>query len=103
MSKLIQQYSQFTIDITRELNKNEKKEHGIFITPKIIIEKLFHSIMNFISENGIIIKTILEPSCGTCEIVNYCDDIFNGIHIDAIEFNDKIFERINSLQFKNKV
>ena len=103
MSKLIQQYSQFTIDITRDLSKNEKKEHGIFITPKIIIEKLFHSIMNFIYENGITIQTILEPSCGTCEIVNYCDDIFNGIHIHAIEFNDKIFERINSLPFKNKV
>jgi len=103
MSKLIEQYSQFTIDITRELGKNEKKEYGIFITPKIIIEKLFHSIINFISQNGIIIQNILEPSCGTCEIVNYCDNIFNGIRIDAIEFNDKIFQHTKSLTFKNKV
>jgi hypothetical protein len=103
MNKLIDQYSQFSIDITRELSKNEKKEHGIFITPKIIIQKLFNAILKYTSENGFIIQTILEPSCGTCEIVNYCDNIFNGVHIDAVEFNDKIFEHIKDLNFKNNV
>lgn len=103
MSKLIEQYSQFSIDITQQLSKTEKKEHGIFITPKIIITKFIDSIMNFVSENKINIQTILEPSCGTCEIVNYCDNIFNGIHIDAIEFNDKMFGYIKDLNFKNKV
>ena len=103
MSKLIEQYSQLSIDITRELSKNEKKDNGIFISPKIIITKLFDVIIKHASENGISIQTILEPSCGTCEIVNYCDNIFNGVHIDAVEFNDKIFERIKGLSFKNKV
>ena len=103
MNKLIDQYSQFSIDITRELSKNEKKEHGIFITPKIIIQKLFNAILKYTSENGFIIQTILEPSCGTCEIVNYCDNIFNGVHLDAVEFNDKIFEHIKDLNFKNNV
>jgi hypothetical protein len=103
MNKLIDQYSQFSIDITRELSKNEKKEQGIFITPKIIIQKLVNAILNYTSKNGFIIQTILEPSCGTCEIVNYCDNIFNGVHIDAVEFNDKIFEHIKDLNFKNNV
>jgi len=103
MSKLAEQYSQFSIDITLELSKDEKKEYGIFITPQIIIKKLFDSIIKYISGNGINIQTILEPSCGTCEIVNYCDRLFNGIHIDAIEFNNKIFDRIKELNFKNKV
>ena len=103
MSKLIEQYTQFSIDITLNLSKNEKKDYGIFITPKIIINKLFDSIMNFVSKNGIIIQTILEPSCGTCEIVNYCDNNFNGVHIDAIEFNNTMFEYIKDLSFKNKV
>jgi hypothetical protein len=103
MSKLNEQYSQFSIDITRELSKDEKKEYGIFITPKIIIKKLFDSIIKYTSENGISIQTILEPSCGTCEVVNYCDNILNGVHIDAIEFNNKVFEHIKSLSFKNKV
>jgi hypothetical protein len=103
MSKLNKQYSQFSIDITLQLSKDEKKEYGIFITPQIIINKLGSSIIKYASENGINIRTILEPSCGTCEIVNYCDNVFNGIHIDAIEFNSKIFERIKTLTFKNKV
>jgi len=103
MSKLNQQYSQFSIDITKQLSKDEKKEYGIFITPKIIIKKLFDSILKYTSENGISVQTILEPSCGTCEIVNYCDNLFNGTHIDAIEFNAKIFELVKELSFKNKV
>lgn len=104
MSKLNEQYSQFSIDITRELSKDEKKEYGIFITPNLIIKKLFDSIIKYTNENSISIQTILEPSCGTCEIVNYCDNIFNdGVHIDAVEFNVKIFERIKDLDFKNKV
>ena len=41
MSKLNQHYSQLSIDVTRELSKDEKKEYGIFISPKIIIKKLF--------------------------------------------------------------
>ena len=79
MSKLNEQYSQFSIDITRQINRDEKKEYGIFITPKIIITKLFDAIIKYTSENGLNIQTILEPSCGTCEMVNYCDNLFNGI------------------------
>ena len=103
MNKLKDQYSQFSIDITRELSKDEKKEYGIFITPQIIIKKIFDSIIKYTSENGINIQNILEPSCGTCEIVNYCDSILNGVHIDAVEFNNKIFEHIKGMSFKNKV
>ena len=83
MSKLNEQYSQFSINITQELSKDEKKRHGIFISPKIIIKKLVDVIIKYTSENDVNIQTILEPSCGTCEIVNYCDNIFNGIRIDA--------------------
>ena len=103
MSKLNEQYSQFSIDITRQINRDEKKEYGIFITPKIIITKLFDAIIKYTSENGLNIQTILEPSCGTCEMVNYCDNLFNGTHIDSIEFNSKIFNHIKNLTFKNNV
>ena len=103
MKKLNDQYSQLSIDITQQLSKDEKKEYGIFITPHIIVKKLVDSILKYSSQNGINIQTILEPSCGTCEIVNYCDNIFDGIHIDAIELNNKIFEHIKNLTFKNSV
>ena len=103
MKKHNDQYSQLSIDITQQLSKDEKKEYGIFITPRIIVQKLVDSVLKYSSQNGINIQTILEPSCGTCEIVNYCDNIFNGIHIDAIELNNKIFENIKNLTFKNSV
>ena len=60
-------------------------------------------MLKYASENEISIQTILEPSCGTCEIVNHCDNIFNGVHIDAVEFNNTIFQHIKDLTFKNKV
>ena len=103
MKKHNDQYSQLSIDITQQLSKDEKKEYGIFITPRIIVQKLVDTVLKYSSQNGINIQTILEPSCGTCEIVNYCDNIFNGIHIDAIELNNKIYENIKNLTFKNSV
>jgi methylase of polypeptide subunit release factors len=103
MSRLTNQYSKFSIDITQKLSKDEKKDFGIFITPNIIIQKLVDSVIKISSENNMNIQRILEPSCGTCEIVNYCDNIFNGVRIDAVEFNDTIFERIQELCFKNNV
>ena len=103
MSNLTEQYSQLSIDITQSLTKNEKKEYGIFITPKLIIEKLFDSINKYTNDNGIVIHKILEPACGTCEIVNYCDNNFHNVSIDAIELNNKVFNSTNDLQFKNKV
>ena len=103
MKKHNDQYSQLSIDITQQLSKDEKKKYGIFITPHIIVQKLVDTVLKYSSQNGINIQTILEPSCGTCEIVNYCDNIFNGIHIDAIELNNKIYENIKNLTFKNSV
>jgi adenine-specific DNA-methyltransferase len=100
---LNQQYSKLTISITKSLSKKEKKDFGIFITPKIIIEKLFEPLFNYINENNINITSILEPSCGTCEIINYCDNHFNNIEIQGIEYNETIYNSIQNLQFKNNV
>jgi len=49
------------------------------------------------------IERILEPSCGTCEIINYCDTVFNDVEIDGVEYNKTIFDSIQNLSFKNKV
>lgn len=97
------QYSELTITVTSQLSKSEKKDYGIFITPKVIITKLFDSVLQYISNENINIKRILEPSCGTCEIINYCDILHYDVEIDGIEYNDKIFNSIQNLTFKNKV
>ena len=81
------EYSKLTIDITNKLSKKEKKDNGIFITPKTIIEKLFSEIKKHISDP----KRILEPSAGTCEIANYAHSTFPNATIDAVEYNNTIY------------
>jgi tRNA1(Val) A37 N6-methylase TrmN6 len=97
------QYSELTITVTKNLSKSEKKDFGIFITPKTIIHKLFDSALQYISNENIIINRILEPSCGTCEIINYCDSLYDDVEIHGVEYNDKVFNSIKDLNFKNKV
>lgn len=101
MTSISEQYSALTIDITASLSKTEKKADGIFITPRVIIKKLFDEIVLFIDKT--ILLKILEPSCGTCEIVNYCDERFSKPEIHAIEKNSKLFTGISGIQFKHPV
>lgn len=101
-------FSELTIQITKSLQKEEKKKYGIFITPHNIISRLYSSLDNYISseclhDKSVNIKHILEPACGTCEIVNYCDNIVTDVTIDCIELNKTIYNSIKSLTFKNKV
>jgi hypothetical protein len=85
------------------LSKTEKMEYGIFISPRIIITKLINYVIQYANANQIDIKRILEPSCGTCEIINYCDEEFHSVELCGIEYNDKIFNAIKDLKFQNKV
>jgi len=97
------QFSDLSISVTKNLTKNEKKLFGVYITPNSIIHKLHSSIIENIGEEINEIKNILEPSCGTCEIVNFCDKYYDDVIIDAVEFNDKIYNLIKDLKFKNNV
>jgi len=99
MTAISEQYSDLTISLTKNLTKSEKKEYGIFITPKVIIEKLVSSLLPYSDK----IERILEPSCGTCEVINYCDSVFNNVQIDGVEYNEKVFNSIKDLKFKNNV
>jgi len=97
------EFSELTINITKQLSKTVKKEQGIFITPKTIIKKLVEYIKHFIVIDTNNKYEILEPSCGTCEIVKYIDELFDNITIDAIENNEFIFDKIKNISFKNDV
>ena len=103
MTTAMNQFSHLTLEITKSLTKSEKKEFGIFITPLSIIERLNNCVLDHLGDKKLSIKRILEPSCGTCEIVNHCDNCYTGVTIDAIEFNNKIYDRIKDLTFKNVV
>lgn len=103
MTTSSEQFSNLTLNVTKKLTKSEKKAFGIFITPKSIINTLYNTVINYINKNQWNLKRILEPSCGTCEIVTFCDSNLNDVEIDAIEYNETIYQEIKGLDFKNKV
>lgn len=97
------QFSEFTIKVTKSLSKEEKKNYGIFISPNSIITSLFSTIQSHLQNDLSQIKRILEPSCGTCEIVQYCDNMMTDLQIDGVELNATIFNSIKDLPFNNNV
>jgi hypothetical protein len=98
------EYSTLSLELTKALPKNIKKEQGIFITPKTIIQKLFDKIDGFVALENIPIRNILEPSCGSAEIVTFADNHYENVEIDAVELNETMFQRISSeLEFMNSV
>lgn len=94
------QYSNITMEINTLISKEDKKKQGIFITPQNIISSLLDEINTYIVEQNIIINDILEPSCGTCEIVSMANSRFNNVTIDAVELNKVIFNKIQDINFK---
>ena len=94
------QYSNITMEINTLISKADKKKQGIFITPKIIIASLLDELESYISEQDLIVNDILEPSCGTCEIVSMLNTRLNNVTIDAVELNQLIFNKIQDINFK---
>lgn len=99
-----QQYSELSIKLTKSLSKQEKKDYGIFITPRVIISKLFDSIKEYVSENNLAVENMLEPACGSCEIINYCSNHFDDIKdITGVEYNKTIYESIKQQSFSKNI
>jgi adenine-specific DNA-methyltransferase len=94
-------YSNLTLKITKSLSKAEKKEYGFFVTPPSIIDILIDKT----AQHTLNISRILEPSCGSCEIVNALIESgkYSNAVIDAIEYNEKVFDSIKDLTFKSTV
>ena len=91
------EFNTISINLTKQLSKEVKQQNGIFFTPKSIIKKLVDEISKIKSLSSF--KLILEPSCGSCEIVMYLNSVFKKVHIDAIEFNNDIYKEISNLEF----
>jgi len=92
-SKHQQQFNQLSRDLTKCLSKKDKKDNGIYFTPYDIIDLMFANL-DVYKEN---IKTILEPSAGSYEIIDYIDKKFTNISITGIELNKVIYENIKKI------
>lgn len=87
-------FTELSIKLTKELKNNTIKEEGIYFTPQSIINKNLEIIKK---QNNLSIKSILEPSCGSCEYINLLNNEFKGCTIVGIENNEIIYEGIKDL------
>ena len=92
-------FTELSINITNSLTKTEKKKGGIFFTPKSIIKQDIDYILSIKSD----IKTILEPSCGSCEFIDYLDTKLTDCEIDGVELNSTIYDQIKGKFNKDKI
>jgi DNA (cytosine-5)-methyltransferase 1 len=87
-------YSKLSQELTKKLSLIEKKKDGIYFTPNDIIKLSIENIKEYNKD----IKIVLEPSCGSCEFINYIDKNFKDIIINGIEFNKTIYDSIKDIK-----
>jgi type I restriction-modification system DNA methylase subunit len=93
----MEKYSDLSKKLTKNIDINEKKKNGIYFTPATIIKKNIDALNPYFSK----IKTVLEPSCGSCEFLNYIDAYTSNIEMTGIENNQIIYNEIKKISFKN--
>jgi tRNA1(Val) A37 N6-methylase TrmN6 len=93
----MENYSDLSKKLTKTIDTNEKKKNGIYFTPSTIIKKNIDALNPYFSK----IKTVLEPSCGSCEFLNYIDANTSNIEMTGIENNEIIYTQIKKIKFKN--
>ncbi len=91
------QYSRLSHALTKKLDKNIKKENGIYFTPPETVNKTFDVINPYVED----IKDVLEPSCGSCEYILRFNDKYKNKNITGIELNQTIYESIKSIENDN--
>lgn len=92
-----QKYTKLSHTLTKKISKKDKKNNGIYFTPPETINQNLKYIEPYIKN----IKTVLEPSCGSCEYILRLNEKFKNLNITGIEFNKTIYNSIKKLQCDN--
>ena len=85
------EFTPLSKQITGSFTQPEKKEDGIFFTPPSIIKNMIERIKSI---PNLDIHDVLEPSCGSGEMIHYLLQYFHDIHITGVEKNTRIFEQV---------
>lgn len=95
------QFNQLSLILTKKLTKEVKKAQGIYFTPKSISTQIIDTVLSFIKNKNNL--SILEPSCGTCELVQVLDELVENASFTCYELNQDIYQSLSSLCFKSKI
>ena len=90
-------YSNVSYDLTKKIDKDTKKNYGIFFTNPNTIQKNLEILKPFMSN----VKYVLEPSCGSCEYITQLKKQYESLKITGIEFNKTIYNSIKSFENNN--
>jgi len=90
-------YSQVSIDLTKKITKDEKKDNGIYFTPPKTINNNLELLKDYVST----IESVLEPSCGSCEYISKLVNLNTDFKITGIEYNETIYKSIKEKETTN--
>jgi len=96
-------FDELSSKLTKSISKKTKKESGIFFTPPITISSTLEKLEIYFTNKKNIIKTILEPSCGSCEFIKAINEKYPTVNITGIEFNKTIYEAIKEKYDKENI
>ena len=88
------EYSPLSHSLTKQINKIDKKNNGIYFTPPETINKNLKLLEPYIDN----IKNVLEPSCGSCEYIRMLHNNYKHLEITGIELNKTIYDSITFLE-----
>lgn len=88
-------YTEKSKQLTKQINKNMKKNHGIYFTPPSIIQKHAQILQKYMKG----VKKVLEPSCGSCEYIKAFQR--DNYDITGIEYDDTIYNSIKDDTYTN--
>jgi adenine-specific DNA-methyltransferase len=98
-SKMNINYSELSYTLTQQLSKEVKKNNGIYFTPPNTIYDNIEAIKKYLTTS---IRTILEPSCGSCEYIIALNNLYPELQITGIEYNETIYDMIKSLEIERE-
>lgn len=97
---MLEKFNQLSIDLTKKMDKQEKKKFGIYFTPQTIIEDCFDFLQPYFAH----IQKVLEPSCGSGEFIEtLIKEYDSDIQITGIEYNKTIFDQLGHLEFYENI
>jgi tRNA1(Val) A37 N6-methylase TrmN6 len=91
-------FSSVSKELTTRLPKDVKKNSGIYFTPPSCVKTNLQLLEPYLQCNKI---NVLEPSCGSGEYITALHSKYPQFQINAIEYNETIYNAIQPLQSTN--
>lgn len=84
-------FSPTSLELTKELSKEEKKNNGIFFTPSGVVKKILEEVRGVLKDKVI---RVLEPSVGSGEFVDQILAWNTEVSVFAVEKNPLISAKL---------